>query len=67
MLRYIGTPEYFDGIFFIPGSKYIAYMDRFYTGNIKLQYVVKVYRKSDNRYICIPYSHNPIGRYWEYC
>ena len=67
MLRYIGTPEYFDGIFFIPGSKYIAYIDRFYTSNIKLQYVVKVYRKSDNGYICIPYSHNPIGRYWEYC
>lgn len=67
LLRYIGTPEYFDGIYFLPGFKYRAWIDRFYTSNTDLQYVVKIYRKSDGVYICIPYSCNPIGRYWEYC
>lgn len=58
-LKYIGRPEYFDGIYFIEG---MIYSGRFYKdGN---RWIVEIgYPKK----IKIPYNCNPIGRYWEYC
>ena len=69
MLKYIGKPEYFDGIFFYPDSKYNAFLDKFHadTFDVHPKYVVKVWKNAWVGYIRIPYNCNPIGRYWEYC
>lgn len=46
MLKYIGKPEYYDGIFFYPDSKYNAFLDKFHTDTFDVypKYVVKVWK-----------------------
>lgn len=57
-LKYIGRPEYFDGIYFIEG---MIYSGGIY--NDGKRWIVEIgYPK-----VKIPYNCNPTGRYWEYC
>ena len=67
-LRYIGTPDFFNGFYFRPGREYNGYIE-ISPGRYGLpdMWIVRVIDDYGKRCITIPYSHYPIGRYWEYC